>query len=303
MPMIKGISIIAQLILVLIVAIPIYFWLQQSKASASAITYSLEQISEEDTQSILQLDLSQQSIKRLPDRLFQLTELKKLSVDGLIAPAIKDSLDKIVASYSYQQHKDSIQIVNYLQHVLGNQIRQIPRQIKALKALESFSIKNNLLTVIPNEIAALKQLKELYLSGNLIRELPANIQELQQLSILHVNQNNIHQLPLTLSLLPKLESLALSNNQLQYFVPINSQSFPSLKHLHLNNNQLSICPKGLESLSTLETLELGYNQLKQLPDSLNQLRNLKWLYLVGNNFSEQEKERIQTALPRTVIAF
>ncbi|EKS00756.1 hypothetical protein LEP1GSC125_1466 [Leptospira mayottensis 200901122] len=48
---------------------------------------------------------------------------------------------------------------------------------------------------------------------------------------------------------------------------------------------------------------MGVNQLTILPKEIGQLQNLENLYLRENNFSPQEREKIQNLLPNCEITW
>jgi len=54
-------------------------------------------------------------------------------------------------------------------------------------------------------------------------------------------------------------------------------------------------------LKNLETLDLNANQLTDLPQENKECKNLETLWLIGNNFSQIEKEKIKQELPNTAI--
>jgi len=108
--------------------------------------------------------------------------------------------------------------------------------------------------------------------------------------------------------LTKIESLkilVLSNNQLTQ-LPKNIKKLSQIKGFVLDNNpELNIekLLKLMKSLQKLQVLLLRNNELKKLPENLQVFSNLKLLELSDNNFSEEEKLRIQNALPKTKVTF
>ena len=71
----------------------------------------------------------------------------------------------------------------------------------------------------------------------------------------------------------------------------------------LSNNQLQALPESLTKLDHLELLVLSKNQIEKMPHQLGQLKELRTLILSGNPLTEQEKKRIQKALPKCDIRF
>ena len=56
-------------------------------------------------------------------------------------------------------------------------------------------------------------------------------------------------------------------------------------------------------LVKIEKLDLGYNKLKTLPESIKNLKKLKWLRLERNKISEEEQAKIKEWLPNAKILF
>lgn len=112
-----------------------------------------------------------------------------------------------------------------------------------------------------------------------IKILPRQIGQLQNLTTLHLDGNSLTTLPEEIGQLQKLEKLDLSSNQ------------------------LTVLPKEIEQLQNLRELDLNRNKLTTLPNEIGQLQNLKNLYLRGNNFSPQERKKIQNLLPNCEITW
>jgi len=65
---------------------------------------------------------------------------------------------------------------------------------------------------------------------------------------------------------------------------------------------LTTLPAEVGEWMSLNTLDLQYNQLTVLPSEIANLKdNLKTLVLTGNNFSQEEKDKIKGWLPNTNI--
>jgi len=63
-------------------------------------------------------------------------------------------------------------------------------------------------------------------------------------------------------------------------------------------------PESIGNLQKLYSLHLGNNEITNLPESFKNLKNsLRFLSLEGNNFSEEEKAKVEEWLPNTNISW
>lgn len=295
-----------QIIMLLLIAIPIFWWLNQVQKNRPHITFlSLESARSKPADQIKILDLRNSNLQRFPDQLAHYKALESLNMDGYLSVRTQVVLNDIYTSYVYASLEDSIQIAHYNKQTKGNQIDFLPTAIGQFNSLKYLFIRNNRLTTLPNDIGQLSLLKELHLSGNQLSNFPNTIQQLQQLEKLDLASNQLRNLPPNLSLLKKLKELDLSNNQLSTFLTkANKHHLVELEQLSLNDNQFTTFPLYLlTSVPQLTSLEMQHNQLHALPQNLSSLRQLDWLDLRANNFSQTEKRRIKKALPRTSVSF
>ena len=73
--------------------------------------------------------------------------------------------------------------------------------------------------------------------------------------------------------------------------------------LNLFRNQLTTLLKEIGDLTNLTYLNLEYNKLTTLPKEIGNLTSLKELYLGGNNFSPEEKQKVENWLPNCKIVW
>ncbi len=209
-----------------------------------------------------QLDLSNQSLTKLPRPLLKLEALKILNLNQ-------------------------------------NNLTELPDKIKNLSNLISLSACCNQLSKISPEIAEIPLLAKLDLSNNNIDTLPTNLFNLTFLTSLNLNDNQIRYLPPRPGC-RKLEYLFIKNNNLKA-LPVGIGAWRKLKALVLADNELSELPKNVGMLAKLEVLDLSNNNITKLPNSIGKLANLKAIKLVGNPISQEELFRIKTLLPSAVI--
>ncbi|MDJ0637124.1 MAG: COR domain-containing protein, partial [Xenococcaceae cyanobacterium MO_188.B29] len=233
-------------------------------------------------QQLSELDLSSywddskdqyQELTRIPDKVFELTHLKKLDLSN-------------------------------------NNIQHIPSQISRLTNLESLDLIGNYeFTDIPEELRGFLRSVLLKLTWQVYTPLPEWFSQIDQLG-LHlieskeweriesretipdtiVKLKNLFWLRISIKFsedwLPWLQTLNelelyLYNNQLTTF-PESITKLSNLTELDLSENQLTTLPESITKLSNLTRLDLGYNQLNTLPESITKLSNLTTLYLSGN---------------------
>jgi Leucine-rich repeat (LRR) protein len=87
-------------------------------------------------------------------------------------------------------------------------------------------------------------------------------------------------------------------------LPESIGNISSLVILGLANNNLAEIPESIRNLSNLQTLYLQRNALASLSESIKNLKdNLLRLDLRYNNFSDEEKAKVESWLPNTEISW
>ncbi len=108
------------------------------------------------------LNLSAQSLSKIPADVFNKTYLQELNVaNNLISGAIQGEI----------RHLQNLVVLN----ASNNQMTGVPAEIGQLQNLEILDLSNNQLTGLPYELGNLKKLKILNISGNSYSELDLNI--------------------------------------------------------------------------------------------------------------------------------
>ncbi|XP_066517435.1 leucine-rich repeat-containing protein 58a [Hoplias malabaricus] len=172
------------------------------------------------------LDLSNNSIKTVPEDITQLNKLKTLV-------AKNNHLDE--ASFPKRFGSMQIESLNFS----GNRFREIPGQFMKLSKLQSLSLGGNRLKSLPAEIENLEKLEMLYLGGNMISSIPPELANLRCLKYLVLCDNCIQSIPPQLNRLHSLLSLSLHNNLLT-FLPREILSLIHLQELSLRGNPLVV---------------------------------------------------------------
>jgi Leucine-rich repeat (LRR) protein len=289
--------------------------------------YDWKEGSNEDTKKGLEilnkidtLNLAENALLRLPEEITDCKNLKSINLLGNsgLSLADWDSCFQILHNLPLTEIKVSIYDLDdlssqYWQMLTGIELLQlrqypfgeIPKNILAQKQLSLLNINGtkytqNQLKKIPFEIGEMNNLKTLSLAYCNIDSIPTEIEKLNHLTSLDLNSNKLSVFPMEISKLTSLTDLDLSDNSLQN-IPIEIGKLTNLTELYLSNNQLTFLPPEFGNLSKLTTLFLCDNRLETLPNEIKQLTNLKYLDLVGNNFSEAEKQKIETWLPNCKI--
>lgn len=108
------------------------------------------------------LDLSNQSLKKIPAYVFEQNNLKELNISGnQITGAIQAEI----------RHLNNLRVLN----ASDNKMTGVPAEIGQLQNLEILDLSNNQLTGLPYELGNLKNLKTLNISRNSYSELDLSI--------------------------------------------------------------------------------------------------------------------------------
>uniref|UniRef100_A0A3P8RG83 PDZ domain-containing protein n=1 Tax=Astatotilapia calliptera TaxID=8154 RepID=A0A3P8RG83_ASTCA len=173
----------------------------------------------------------------------------------------------------------------------ANQIEELPKQLFNCQALKKLSMPDNDLSNLPTTIASLVNLKELDISKNGIQEFPDNIKCCKGLSVVEASVNPITKLPDGFTQLLNLTQLFLNDAFLEYlpanfgsgFFPLRSiHRLTQLERLDLGSNEFSEVPEVLEQIHNLKELWLDNNSLQTIPGSIGKLRQLRYLDLAKN---------------------
>uniref|UniRef100_A0A8C2XNP3 Leucine rich repeat containing 7 n=1 Tax=Cyclopterus lumpus TaxID=8103 RepID=A0A8C2XNP3_CYCLU len=115
-----------------------------------------------------------------------------------------------------------------------------------------------------------------------IQEFPDNIKCCKGLSVVEASVNPITKLPDGFTQLLNLTQLFLNDAFLEY-LPANFGRLSKLRILELRENHLKTMPKSIHRLTQLERLDLGSNEFSEMPEVLEQIHNLRELWLDNNS--------------------
>lgn len=153
---------------------------------------------------VTHLTLAYCEIKKIPPKIGQYINLKKLEIEGnfmtKLPPEI-GSLTKLeVLDISWTCLMSLPPQIGNLHHlkelkIIENRLTYLPTEIGHLTSLEILDISENLLTVLPPDIGKLTKLRTLNIAGNRLKELPREMGYLNNISTLNISENPLTSLP------------------------------------------------------------------------------------------------------------
>jgi len=175
--------------------------------------------------------------------------------------------------------------------------------LMAFKYLSYLDLSSDELTTLSKDVENFKNLQTLNLSGNKLTSLPSEISEWRKLEFLNLSGNQLTALSKEIGEWKSLQFLELNENRLTN-LPKEISNWKNLETLNSTSNQLISIPKEIGDCSKLISINLYNNQLTSLPPEIAKLKdNLKSLVLMGNNFSQEEKDKVKNWLPKTSITW
>ena len=111
----------------------------------------------------------------------------------------------------------------------------------------------------------------------LILEIVAKLRDKKQIGSLFLNETVVTKLPENLYLFPNIIELTIINSNL---MEVSSE----------------IC-----NLKKLKEIDFSFNPIEEFPGNINQLENLKFLYLYSTHIKEDEANRLRIILPDVLI--
>jgi|GEM_PF-542553 len=261
-------------------------------------------------ESLTRLDLTNNQLTSLPENIGKLESLTRLYLTNNQLTSLPKNIGNLIKLFDIDLNNNKLNTlptsIGQLSNLFSlkanhNELIVLPEEIGDLKKLQYIELLSNKLTVLPERIGELDKLEEIFVQNNVITSLPLSIGSLKSLRSLIISSNQLNSLPESFGNLKSLVSLVAYNNQISY-LPNNFSDLENLKILMLQNNILINLPDNFGSLKKLEELRLDNNQLTKLPESIKNLKdNLKFLHLTVNNFSEEEKKKVEEWLPNTLI--
>ena len=174
--------------------------------------------------NVTALNLNKQELTKVPEAIFQHTQLKVLLLND-------NKLTALPAEIGALQNLERLELNS-------NQITTLPKELGQLQALERLDCSSNKLAALPAEVAALPRLTYLYCYFNALKTLPADIGKASSLSFLDCSYNQITALPASFGSLQNLQMLNCNNNQLTA-LPTEMDKLTRLRKIHCAENLFS----------------------------------------------------------------
>lgn len=238
----------------------------------------------ENSKNLRTLQLSNNSLTRLPDSFNKLRNLEELYISN-------NSLVDLPASLL---ELNSLRVLD----AHANNLRNLPTSLLLGPNLRILNLASNLIASLPGDPNApfSHSLVQLTLCDNqLTEECFIVIMKLTTLRILDLGYNIISEIPTgVFSQLPALEELYLSGNRISTLPHDDFIHASQLRVLHVNGNKLHTLPAELSKASRLEVLDAAANQLRynvaNWPFDWNWRWNRRLRYL---NFSSNRRLEIR----------
>ena len=224
------------------------------------------------------LDLSGNLLETLDSNIFKgLTDLTTLDLSYNLFQTVPDRIFNGLVNLS-------------LLDLTGNQLTSLtPASMFGIQNLTNLQLSNNqLVTLAPDVFIGMYGLKILDLGANQLNlyfKFPSSIfASLVQLRELHLQFNSLESVPSFIAL-TNLIWLDLHHNSISTIMPNTFFSLRKLERLDLSFNLLKRLGNALDNSKNLRELYLGGNQLLIPLDSISGLGGLRILHLQENNFS------------------
>ncbi|KAG7383977.1 hypothetical protein PHYPSEUDO_003146 [Phytophthora pseudosyringae] len=201
--------------------------------------------------SLETLSLIADGLERLPESIGTLRNLMELDVTKNRLRELPDSLTKLTG----------LKMLN----LSCNALEKLPEDFGKLDKLDKIWLERNALKQLPLSIGGCRSARLANFSGNALSELPETIGKLTALTSLSVNLNELRELPDAIVGLPKLRVLHLSRNQIVK-LPRSIGEMQALRELRLDWNAIQELPFSFRALTGLQVLSMEQNPLR-LPTS------------------------------------
>ena len=257
--------------------------------------------------SLKYLDLDDNLIEKFPENIGDLKNLEILRGPGTLQPLPRSfsGLESLKFCFftSYGE-SDALPIdIGNLQNLetfwIDGNFSNIPESLFNIQSLKNLKINGNLLKELPENIGNLKNLTDLSLYGK-FEALPQSVGELENLENLII-YGTLEELPESVSNLKNLEWLVIENLGL-IKLPNNLGNLSNLKYLRASRNKLTFLPESIGELNKIFEVDFNYNQIVEFPNSFENLSNTLYRLLIrGNNYGDEEFEKLKISLPNTQI--
>jgi leucine-rich repeat protein SHOC2 len=217
---------------------------------------------------MLDLDLGQNLIARIPQELCSLKRMRQVSLDNnrlVFVPA---------AIYGWHQ----MQTINLSKQRTLSSLSLI---LDALQEDQLPPMRRGLVVKLPPP--TFKQVHTFEAASCDIDDVHIWLHNVASLECLILPDNKLKQLPITLDMWPLLQTIDIRHNEVQS-LPTSIENCTNIVNLLLDDNKLSQLPSGLTNLNALSQLGLSYNLLSEVPFSFRRFTNMTRLRIANNPF-------------------
>ncbi|KAK0171167.1 hypothetical protein PV328_008922 [Microctonus aethiopoides] len=254
---------------------------------------------------LIELDIHDNLIEKLPNELSSLVKLKKLNIshNNLM------NINKNLYSLENLRHLNlSYNKLTELNPAIGdlimletlnlsyNNMEKLPIGLGYLVRLCSLDLSHNLLIELPPDIMSMRVLKKFDASSNKLEKIPP-LGEMRKLEYLNLHDNNITQFPDLIGC-TALQELQLSNNNISEIDMECLETMGHLKSLIMANNKLENIPDDIMKMLNMERLDVSFNKLTFVPNFICIMPNLKYFIIDGNDIKNVRRDIIQCGTPR-----
>ncbi len=135
-----------------------------------------------------------------------------------------------------------------------------------------------------------------------LESVPPELERFKNLKILNLQKNKLTEIPDFITEFKQLKTLNLEKNLLEYF-PIQVCRMKHITHLILSRNYFENVPECIGELTSLVYLDLYDTPIRILPQSLENLKNLKEIDFSGIKFSPSFQKSWTARLPNVKLIF
>ncbi len=227
-----------------------------------------------DCPNLVELDISACGITELPAWLSNLSHLETI----VVTKSNRKILRLRIPSNQSLKHLD----LSY------NNLRRIPRGIRACDSLQYLNLSGNRIRRIPRFLRHCATLSYVNISYNRLRSNKIRFRSNPNLRGINISHNQLTDLPFSLANFDNLQEIDLSYNRIEKIRKEIAGN--SLRVLSLYNNRLRQIPERILELSGLIKLDLSFNRIDAVSPDIRNLRKLTFLALSDNQLTEVPNE-------------
>ncbi|XP_050373452.1 disease resistance protein RUN1-like [Argentina anserina] len=258
--------------------------------------------------SLKELLLDDTAIEILPQSIFRLTKLEKLSLNRCsVLKELPEEIGKLCSLKEFSLNGSALKKLPNSIGSLANleklsllwckSLTALPTSIGKLEFLKELSTYGTPLTELPVTIGRLSSLRKLEIGDQIqssttdsvggLSSLPDSVGELNSLVELKIEQASIKDLPEKIGDLKTLEKLELRNCELLTSLPESIGRMRALTSIIITAPNITELPESVGMLENLTMLRLDRcKQFRKLPASIGQLKSLHRLYMVETAVTE-----------------